>query len=287
MKWFFFMLLVANLGMFILIYPQKTDNELDNSLPDVGGLYLYEELVALKADSIVTETTPVTGVDKMEAETGSEYDSMVEKQSDEQPPEAGSANGPASAVEAAATTDEDKPVSEAETKVTDDAVAMAEQPQPATASACRTLGYLATRSDAEIVSVNLRAMGLKPELQSETSNEQAGIWVLIPPQTSRRKAISIANSLEQDGVTDIWRFTSGELVHAISLGLFRNMERAEIRKREIESLGYEVAIQPRYRQQTKYLFYFQEDTPLSEGKNELNELLGKFPYIEIKEVTCR
>jgi hypothetical protein len=135
--------------------------------------------------------------------------------------------------------------------------------------------------------VSLRALGLKPDLQSETINEQAGIWVLIPPQVSRRNAIEIAKRLERDGISDIWRFTSGNLVHAISLGLFRNEERAQARKREIAALGYEVIVKPRFRQQTKYWLYFQETSPTVDSKKGWKDLLVKFPDLELNETPCR
>ena len=165
--------------------------------------------------------------------------------------------------------------------------AVAETTAQADSPVCRTVGFLETRSEAEIVSVSLRALGLRPDLESETSNQQAGIWVLIPPQATRRDAIDISNRLERDGVSDLWRFTSGELVHAISLGLFRNEERAEARKKEITGLGYEVIVKPRYRQKTKYWLYFQDSTPASDTKPGWKEILAKFPDLEAKETACR
>lgn len=290
MKWFFFILLLANLGMFILIYPQKAEKSIDNALPDVGELYLYEELAALNDEPVATGAIQAPGNEKAGAETEAVQlrpGEPAENLGIDRPELEQSETMPDTADVPVASQDEKKAFSEGEDRMRSDALASAEEAQPVAAPVCRMVGYLETRSDAEIVSVNLRAMGFKPELQSETRNEQAGIWVLIPPQTSRRKAINIANRLEQDGITDLWRFTSGELVHAISLGLFRNLERAEARKKEIEDLGYEVIIQPRYRQQTQYWLYFHEDTPLSEVKDEWDGLLVKFPDIEIKKVACR
>ncbi|MET0062746.1 MAG: hypothetical protein ABW176_10660 [Candidatus Thiodiazotropha endolucinida] len=289
MKWLFFILLLANLGMFILIYPQKAEKSVENGLPDVGELFLYEEIAALKTEPSVTDGVVIDGVNDPDA------DQVQQDSSDDrtETPDTDLSLEEQAPTEPIAEPLPEVPIAEAETPaepefdVPESDNAVAEIPAPEVIPVCRTIGYLVSRSDAEIVSVSLRALGLKPELQSETSNEQAGVWVLIPPQATRREAIEISNRLERDGVSDLWRFTSGELVHAISLGLFRNEERAEARKNEIIDLGYEAIIKPRYRQKTKYWLYFQEGTPTSDNKKGWNDLFAKFPDLEAKETACR
>ncbi|MEW7997464.1 MAG: hypothetical protein AB2786_13370 [Candidatus Thiodiazotropha endolucinida] len=289
MKWLFFILLLANLGMFILIYPQKAEKSVENGLPDVGELFLYEEIAALKTEPSVTDEIVLAGVNDPDT------DQVQQGSSDDrtETPDADLSLEERAPIEPVAEPLPEVPIAEAETPaepefdMPESENAVAEIPAPDVIPVCRTIGYLESRSDAEIISVSLRALGLKPELQSETSNEQAGVWVLIPPQATRREAIEISNRLERDGVSDLWRFTSGELVHAISLGLFRNEERAEARKNEIIDLGYEAIIKPRYRQKTKYWLYFQEGTPTSDNKKGWNDLFAKFPDLETKETACR
>ncbi|MEW8033122.1 MAG: hypothetical protein AB2540_15620 [Candidatus Thiodiazotropha endolucinida] len=289
MKWLFFILLLANLGMFILIYPQKAEKSVENGLPDVGELFLYEEIAALKTEPSVTDEIVLAGVNDPDT------DQVQQGSSDDrtETPDADLSLEERAPIEPVTEPLPEVPIAEAETPaepefdMPESENAVAEIPAPDVIPVCRTIGYLESRSDAEIISVSLRALGLKPELQSETSNEQAGVWVLIPPQATRREAIEISNRLERDGVSDLWRFTSGELVHAISLGLFRNEERAEARKNEIIDLGYEAIIKPRYRQKTKYWLYFQEGTPTSDNKKGWNDLFAKFPDLETKETACR
>ncbi|MEW7988601.1 MAG: hypothetical protein AB2794_19940 [Candidatus Thiodiazotropha endolucinida] len=289
MKWLFFILLLANLGMFILIYPQKAEKSVENGLPDVGELFLYEEIAALKTEPSVTDEIVLAGVNDPDT------DQVQQGSSDDrtETPDADLSLEERAPIEPVAEPLPEVPIAEAETPaepefdMPESENAVAEIPAPDVIPVCRTIGYLESRSDAEIISVSLRALGLKPELQSETSNEQAGVWVLIPPQATRREAIEISNRLERDGVSDLWRFTSGELVHAISLGLFRNKERAEARKNEIIDLGYEAIIKPRYRQKTKYWLYFQEGTPTSDNNKGWNDLFAKFPDLETKETACR
>ncbi|MBT2968330.1 MAG: hypothetical protein KME56_03290 [Candidatus Thiodiazotropha sp. (ex Ctena orbiculata)] len=285
MKWLFFILLLANLGMFILIYPQQADKSDEKGLPDIGELFLYKEVAELSGDAgdvdasgtaAIPESSPQSGEEILAEDTESQI--VAQRQEAESGPQLTGESESVSAQEESST---------AETEVTAAEEAKEQEPASEEVAVCKTIGYLQSRSDAEIVSVRLRALGLKPELQSETSNEQAGIWVLVPPQASRRDAVEVANRLERDGISDLWRFTSGELVHAISLGLFRNEERAEARRKEISDLGYEVIIKPRYRQATKYWLYFQQRTPATLTEKGWRELLENFPDIEVEETACR
>jgi cell division protein FtsN len=159
------------------------------------------------------------------------------------------------------------------------------EPQPVLQ--CMRIGPLSKREEADKLSLNLFALGLLPELHSEISNEQEGYWALVPPQKNRATAVSIVRQLREAGVTDLWRFTSGSLAHAISLGLFRNERRAEIRKRQIEKKGFDVEVRPRYHQKTRYWlgFVISGDSPVTEAK--WGELVKSFPEIEREVVDCQ
>ncbi|MCU7929394.1 MAG: hypothetical protein KZQ90_01225 [Candidatus Thiodiazotropha sp. (ex Codakia rugifera)] len=282
MKWLFFILLLANLGLFLLIYPQGSQvNGNHKVLSDMGELILFHETV--ESPAVVSDGEPSTSsVDKQQVEDPPDEPDKDKLENGEPviEPTSNLVSEPQIQPQLGSSTelaDKEPPVE------------LAETPEPQSIPAapiCKTVGFLESRSDADIVSVRLRALGLKPDLQSETRNEQAGVWVLIPPQPSRRKAIEIANRLEKDGIADLWRFTSGELVHAISLGLFRDGERAEARRKEITELGYEAIIKPRYRQKTNYWLHYQDDQSSAITKKSWDLLLADFPNLESKEVVC-
>ncbi|MCU7924724.1 MAG: hypothetical protein KZQ88_18705 [Candidatus Thiodiazotropha sp. (ex Dulcina madagascariensis)] len=262
MKWLFFILLLANLGLFLWIYPQESRvDDTRRMLADVGELKLFREIAEQSAADADPEIS--MPVEDAQVEDQPEEPMHTEEQSPSQASEA--LPSPLEVFTAAQ---------------------VVQEPPPPPSPTCSTVGFLESRTDAELASVRLRALGLKPELQSETRNEQAGFWVLIPPQPNRRKAIEIADSLEKAGIADLWRFTSGELVHAISLGLFRDEERAAARKIEIAKLGYEPVIKPRYRQKTRYWLHFQMSDPPPATKEGWDSLLADFPGLEKKAVDC-
>ncbi|MCU7880780.1 MAG: hypothetical protein KZQ66_01860 [Candidatus Thiodiazotropha sp. (ex Lucinoma aequizonata)] len=284
MKWLFCILLLANLGLFLLIYPQGSQvNDAHKVLSDMGELTLFHETVEPSAD--VSDSEPITlsvGEKQVEDLSDETVNNKLENGEAVIEPTSSLASEPL-------TPPQQVPSSEQVDKEPPPVV-LAETPEPRSILAtpiCKTVGFLESRSDADIVSVRLRALGLKPDLESETRNEQAGVWVLIPPQASRHKAIEIANRLEKDGIADLWRFTSGELVHAISLGLFRDGERAEARRKEITEMGYEAIIKPRYRQKTNYWLHYQGEQLSAITKKSWDALLADFPNLELKEVACQ
>ncbi|MES9851603.1 MAG: hypothetical protein ABW170_07210 [Candidatus Thiodiazotropha sp. L084R] len=272
MKWFFSILILINLGLFLLIYPQQKDVEISPVMTDVGELRLASEL---QQNTMVDETNSVKDDEAVQAMDGTAELATEQAKSDEPPIVQTQEQAVVEPVVEVLSQSEDVPVDPQTVAI------------PEFAPRCAMVGYVETRSAAEKISVRLRVMGLKPELQSETRNEQAGYWVLIPQQSTRREAVNIAKRLEESGVSDLWRFTSGELVHAISLGLFRDEVRAGDRKREIDALGFNSVVQPRYREKTKYWLSYQANDPAIISDQDWSDLVNDFPELVSKAIECR
>jgi hypothetical protein len=275
MKWFFFILLLINLGLLLLIYPQHQEGEVSPVLLDVGELKLAHEEPSLLASKVDNTNESLRKADDegklpLEDEGQTSMSDVPEEVQQTQDLPQSPPNEP----------EQSTPVDE---ETQDEPTVVTPSVQP---PSCTVIGYVDTRLAAEQISVRLRALGLKSELQSETRNEQAGYWVLIPPQATRREAIKIAKQLEQAGVTDLWRFTSGKLVRAISLGLFRDELRAADRKREIDALGFESVIQPRYREKTSYWLSYKTIGPSPLNEQSWTGLLKDFPELELSSIDC-
>lgn len=268
MKWFFSILLIANIGILIWSYPQhRHDGQGQHASEQIGDLRLVRELPSEMAGNDNGDS--MTPSQQSGAETPTPPDEPVEPADitekpllEEMPPQ-------------------DKRPPEAE-KPAPETVAMTEQ-----MPRCETIGVFEKRTQAELLSVQLRALGLKPDIASETANEQAGFWVLIPPQSSRDQAIGIAHRLEEAGVEDLWRFTSGSLAHAISLGLFRDEERAIARRDKIAALGFNPEVKPRYRESTRYWlrYRYTGESPITTEKWQ--GFKRTFPDIETARADCQ
>ncbi len=297
MKWLFFILLLINIGLLLWIYPQNIEQE-SVTLQSTGaeGLLLLSEV---EGEALATLKKMATVVDVTgQADPEGDAESTI----DEQPVAQGTFPEPSIDQEQLSVegfpipNDVEESKQEAAPSITnnnslDTAVDMAESPGQKPESLlrveCRRIGPLGKRTQADELSLRLRASGLQPELYSEVSNNQEGYWVLVPPQKNRTVAVRIVERLQEAGITDLWRFTSGSLAHAISLGLFRDEARAEIRRKSIAVKGFDVEVRPRYRQKTSYWlsFSYSGESPLTEDR--WKELLTRYPEAEKLTVDCQ
>jgi len=262
MKWLFSSLLIANLGLFIWLVPQQDSVSMGSRMQNVGELRLVGETMEAAADSATAGDGSSPSVETQDRQARP----PLEREEPKRLPRMVEAPVPAEEMIAQA------PVAE---------------PEPAvTVPVCGGMGEFEKRSQAELVSVRLLALGAKTEISSESSNEQAGFWVLIPPQRDRQGAIAIAKRLEEAGITDLWRFTSGNLAHAISLGLFRDEERARARRDKIEEMGFNPIVKPRYREQTLYRVSYRFPGGATASEADWREISEQYPEIERKEQPC-
>jgi hypothetical protein len=275
-RWLFFILLLANIGALIWGYPRMvSDPAPERGAAALGNLMLLSELQE------VTEPEtgrPVESLDPpAELLPESEPSELAAVDKDE---EVEAAQPPVATVESEPLAEEAVPSPVAEPQVPFAPVApetptlaapAPEQKTPETPSAppppalvCMSVGPLNLQSEAEKLRLQLLAKGVKATHRSESVQEQAGFWVLIPPQKSREKAAELVKLLKLAGITDLWRFTSGELAHAISLGLFRSMDRAVIRRKAVVAKGFAAEVRPRFREKSRHWldFSFQGEPPL-------------------------
>ncbi len=72
--------------------------------------------------------------------------------------------------------------------------------------------------------------------------QRPGYWVHIPPAASGGEARNAVRLLNAAGIADVQLITSGEMKHAVSLGIFSTMENARKRLVEVQKQGFDVAI---------------------------------------------
>lgn len=137
----------------------------------------------------------------------------------------------------------------------DDAAPEPTTPQPATptvvaavATRCVTVGPFGKLPQANAATEALRALGGTVERRSEQARIWVGHWVHLPPSASRAAAVEVVEKLRADGVSDIYIESGSDLRNAISLGLFTDVSRAEIRAGKVRQLGVRPQIRDRFRE---------------------------------------
>lgn len=148
----------------------------------------------------------------------------------------------------------------------DDALAMAGTPQNDDTSMpdgsgvrCLSLGPFPDNDAFAEAEAKLAALGLSGKRRLAEGQIWVGYWIFLSPEGSREQAVAKVGALRKLGVGDIYIEPAGERENAISLGVFKERNRAQRRYREIRDLGFEPQIARRTRQGTVYWLDFVPD----------------------------
>ena len=121
--------------------------------------------------------------------------------------------------------------------------------------------FVSLRQASEAAAV-LNQAGLTTSQRVEESQVWVGHWVHLPSYPSREAAVLVVERLRKEGVKDIYIEPSGELKNTISLGLFTELERAEIRAGKVRKLG---GVKPQIRNRSRDGLVYWIDVPLDAG----------------------
>lgn len=151
------------------------------------------------------------------------------------------------------------------------------QPSPAPTAKpdpnCFLFGPLASEVQAR------RALGeLKPQLTTgdvDVVNRPAetigGYWVLYPKAENLDAARINRRMLMDKGIRDIWLFDKGEMVGAISLGLYHSQQRAEAAQKKFFEQNLKSEVVPRMVREEAYWLKLHWEA----GQEELDQVIGK------------
>ena len=103
-----------------------------------------------------------------------------------------------------------------------------------------------------------------------------GYKVIVPAQESREAAIKVVEQLAEGGITDVWRFRKGEMINAISLGIFSKEETASEIAAKASALGISADVLPRNRIKTTWTAIFKGNP---DAQTALEALLGKVSQV--------
>lgn len=106
---------------------------------------------------------------------------------------------------------------------------------------CTMIGPYAQLLQAEYALEHLSSLGVDARIAPIEIKEGELHWVYLPPEMSEREALRRLYELQGKGI-ESHIITKGELTNGISFGRFADYLQAEVKAREIKSLGYSVEI---------------------------------------------
>ncbi len=138
---------------------------------------------------------------------------------------------------------------------------------------CYTYGPIPDDKQSSLMSNWLSERGIEyTERQTDEKGRQM-FWVYLAPRGSRAKAEATLKDLKQKGVSDMHLIQSGNLLNAISLGLFSSQAAVNRRLNEIKAKGYQSVVVP-YSGGKKVHWF---DVSLVQNSDYVNDLFTGFP----------
>lgn len=119
-------------------------------------------------------------------------------------------------------------------------------------SQCYTLGPFKDQSGMLVIMDALRGRVADAIQRSKQESRHHRYWVYIPAQKNRQEAIAMSRRLARNKVKDYYIVRGGDRNNSISLGHFKEKVHADRRIKSLKQLGFDVQIEPIYRQYELY-----------------------------------
>lgn len=157
--------------------------------------------------------------------------------------------------------------------------------QPQSILACIVIGPFTNENDAQAAMARVEQAGGKPRLQTETISAEPDYLVYVEPAVAKDIATRTGQALKSQSI-DAYVIPSGTRQHGVSVGVFKDRNRAVAQQERISELGYVVKMDILDRRATMYRIVAR-DVPSSTlaGRTSQAERTGT-PSPATNYVTC-
>jgi hypothetical protein len=151
---------------------------------------------------------------------------------------------------------------------------------------CTTLGPLMSQHDVNQVASVLKSLGIKANSRRSEKKEVLGLWVYLRPAPTREEAERKVQDLVRSGIKDYYIVKSGENTNAISLGVFKQEEKALARINRLRAMGYDPILGRRYRTSPVYWLDFIENSDLQISDEDWKTIVRSRPGLQRLPTAC-
>lgn len=146
---------------------------------------------------------------------------------------------------------------------------------------CHTIGPIKKRGEASRVRDQLSQQGYPVALRDGEIEAPTGYQVSLPAMSSK-KAREVVSALKSSGMNDYY---VGKRNH-ISLGIFSNKGKAQVRQNAVRQLGYDALLDVRYKTRKVYWIDIEENDPAQEPSEGWKQIMAGYPEIQAQQVSC-
>ena len=148
---------------------------------------------------------------------------------------------------------------------------------------CYTYGPIPDENESRLFSNWLDERAIQHKQRQTNEQGKQLFWVYLAPQDSRAQAVAALNDLKNKGVRDIRLISGGDLLNAISLGVFSSQAAVNRRLNELQTKGYTAVAVPY--SGAKNLYWF--DVAVVQNSDYVYELFTGLPArFKARPVNC-
>jgi hypothetical protein len=111
---------------------------------------------------------------------------------------------------------------------------------------CFTYGPLLDIAESDRLEDWFRSRNLRANHRQTDDKGRQLFWIYLAPRDNKANAVAAIKDLKNKGVKDMRLISRGDMVNAVSLGLFSTQAAVNRRLREIKSIGYKPIVVPHY-----------------------------------------
>ena len=149
---------------------------------------------------------------------------------------------------------------------------------------CTSVGPFANLVEATQAQASLRGAGFQPRQRIEQGELWMGYWVSVRGLETRAAADSALQTLHENGITDVRLMAGADPTYTLSVGIFSDYQRAQLRAEQVRAVGIEPQIEDSKRAGSVYWL----DVDLPEPGRMIDTAIfqsdpGKIMRLEMKE----
>ena len=179
------------------------------------------------------------------------YEDVPDTQMAEAEPESPEPDSDAPTAETASESPMPKPIVMA-TAIPETVVRSAATPADPAAARCQTIGPIKDALQADQIMAAIAGQVTRIDLREQRLPQIDGYQILSPPQASLDDSRALTAKMTAAGFNDFYILQSGPLGRRVSLGVYRDKQRAEDTRAELAALGFDTELLPRSTPQSRF-----------------------------------
>ena len=136
---------------------------------------------------------------------------------------------------------------------------------------CYTFGPFRTAERLASAERDIKPYVSETATRAREENERSMFWVYLAPEASAAAALKLSKRLIKNKIRDYYIITKQPNQHGISLGHFKDKERAYGHGARLKKLGFKAVVEPVFRTYTLYWLDYQ----LGQGRQIPSKIVSK------------